>query len=41
MKDMPRAPRDIAPGTMLAIMLAACGSGVWIVTTFSPMLRMH
>lgn len=38
---MPKTPRDLPPGAMLAITLALCGTGVWIVTIFSPMLRMH
>lgn len=41
MDDMPKTPRDLAPGTMLTFLLVACGAGVWVVTTFSPLLRMN
>jgi len=33
--------RDIAPGPMLAFVLVTCGAGIWVVTTFAPLLRMN
>lgn len=41
MDDMPKAPRDFALVPMLTFLLVACGAGIWIVTTFSPLLRIN